>query len=201
MALLSGPPDVLASAKNVALQKPWTIERFLAWVGTQDGRYEFDGVQPVAMTGGSGRHSRIIVNIHVAFRPRLRGTPCATFGPDLGVRTAGNAVRYPDVLVNCTKFDETKMLAPAPVAVFAVLSPDSGRRDRVEKACEYAAVPSILHYVIVETTRVGLLSMHRKTGDAPWAENSLTGADMLALPALGIHMPVPEFYEDIDFGP
>jgi hypothetical protein len=33
---------------NVALQKPWTPERFLAWAETQEERYEFDGIQPVA---------------------------------------------------------------------------------------------------------------------------------------------------------
>jgi hypothetical protein len=31
--------------------KPWTEEQFLNWAGSQEGRYEFDGVQPVAMTG------------------------------------------------------------------------------------------------------------------------------------------------------
>src|SRR5450432_2106653 len=113
---------------NVALTFPWTAEQFLKWVGTQEGRYEFDGVRPVAMTGGSANHSRILTNIHVALRSRLRGTGCSHFGPDLGVRTIGERVRFPDALITCTKFPGTERLAPDAVIVFEVLSPDSGRR-------------------------------------------------------------------------
>src|ERR1700733_1189822 len=136
---------------------PWTAERFLSWVRTQEGRYEFDGSRPIAMMGGSARHSRIVVNTHVALRSRLRATPCSSFGPDLGVRTIGNAIRYPDVLASSTKFEETELLAPNPLIVFEVLSTDSGRRDRIEKAQENGAVPSIRQYVIVESASIGLL--------------------------------------------
>jgi len=62
--------------------KRWTEERFLTWVESQEGRHEFDGFQPEAMTGGTARHSRIIVNIHTAPRSRPRGTQCTSFGPD-----------------------------------------------------------------------------------------------------------------------
>jgi Uma2 family endonuclease len=180
--------------------KPWTAEQFLAWVDTVEGRYEFDGVQPVAMTGGTAGHSRIIVNTHVALRSRLRGTSCSSFGPDLGVRTIGDAIRYPDVLVTCAKFERTARLAPEARDVFEVLSPDSERRDRIEKAGEYAAVPSILHYVIMESAWASLLVMHRQRGSDAWTELALTGGDTLGLPEIGIEIPVAEFYEDMDFG-
>ena len=36
-----------------------TIEQFLAWEEAQGLRYEFDGVQPIAMTGGTAAHSAI----------------------------------------------------------------------------------------------------------------------------------------------
>ena len=185
---------------SIARINPWTAERFLSWVQTQEGRYEFDGSRPVAMTGGSARHSRIIVNIHVALRSRLRGTPCSSFGPDLGVRTIGNAICYPDVLVSCTKFAETELLAPDPLIVFEVLSGDSGRRDRIEKAREYGAVPSIRQYIIVESAGIGLLVLHRQRGNDAWAEQTLTGEDKLDLPEIGAGIPVSEFYEDVDFG-
>jgi hypothetical protein len=34
------------------IMKPMTGEEFLAWEVRQEGRYEFDGFPPVAMTGG-----------------------------------------------------------------------------------------------------------------------------------------------------
>jgi len=185
---------------NIAYSNPWTAEQFLAWAATQEGRYEFDGSRPVAITGSTALHGRIVVNTHVALRARLRGTPCSAFGPDLGVRTIGDAVRYPDVLVTCAKFEEMERLAPDARVVFEVLSADSGRRDQIEKIREYGAVPSTLHYGIVESAGVGLLVLHRERGDDAWTALALTGGDTPRLPEIGVEIPVGEFYEDVDFG-
>jgi len=42
-----------------AVLKPMTLEGFLDWESQQELKYEFDGFQPVAMTGVSAAHSRI----------------------------------------------------------------------------------------------------------------------------------------------
>ena len=44
---------------SVALQKGMTLAEFLDWEERQELRYEFDGFQPVAMTGGTLRHEAI----------------------------------------------------------------------------------------------------------------------------------------------
>ena len=61
---------------TVPLRQPWTPERFFAWAEAQDARYEFDGSQPVAMTGGNAGHALITQNVQAALRSRLRGGPC-----------------------------------------------------------------------------------------------------------------------------
>jgi Uma2 family endonuclease len=183
---------------SLALQPPWTIEQFLNWASAQEGRYEFDGTKPVAMTGGNARHSRVTTNVHVALRSRLRGTTCSHYGPDLGVRTIGSKVRYPDALITCAQFPDTEQLAPDVRIVFEVLSPTSGQTDRIEKVREYAAVPSIRRYVIVETTSAGLLVLHRRDAGEPWTATALTIDDNLALPEIDIEIPVAEFYEAVD---
>jgi Uma2 family endonuclease len=184
---------------NVALQKPWTPERFLAWAETQDEPYEFDGVRPVAMTGGNARHDTITTNLHIALRSRLRGKPCSHHGPNLGVQTTGSKIRYPDALVTCTKFRDTEKLAPNVVAVFEVVSPTSGGLDRIEKVREYEAVPSILRYVIVESITAGIQVLHRDHGGSPWTAHALMKDDVLAIPEVGIEVPVAEIYEGISF--
>lgn len=192
------PPRAKLDPMSVALQKPWTIEQFLSWADSQDGRYEFDGTRPVAMTGGNANHSRITTNIHAALRSRLRGTRCSYFGPDLGVRTTAEKVRFPDALITCTKFPGRDRIAPDAVVIFEVLSPDSGRRDRIEKVREYEAVPSIRRYVIVESATSGMLVLHRQTGDDPWTAQAMTADDILIMPEVGIEIPIVEFYEDVD---
>jgi Uma2 family endonuclease len=184
---------------NVALTKPWTVDQFLSWASGEEGRYEFVGQQPVAMTGGTARHNRITTNIHAALRSRLRGTRCSYYGPDLGVRTIGENVCFPDAFITCTKFPDTEQIAPGVVVVFEVLSADSGRRDRIEKVREYAAVASIRRYVIVESSSSGLLVLYRQDGDAAFTALTLTGEDTLILPEVGIEAPVAEFYDDVDF--
>ncbi len=38
---------------SIALEKPMTLAEFLDWEERQELRYEFDGFQPLAMTGGT----------------------------------------------------------------------------------------------------------------------------------------------------
>jgi Uma2 family endonuclease len=83
--------------------------------------------------------------------------------------------------------------------VFEILSPDSGRRDRIEKVREYAVVATITRYIIVESTSIGVLVLHRQTAGAAFTALPLTADDMLELPEANIGFPVAELYEDITF--
>ena len=187
------------TSMNVPIRKPWTQEQFFSWAEAQDIRYEFDGSQPVAMTGGNAGHSLITRTLHRALDARLRRGPCLPLGPDAGVETVNSAVRYPDALVTCSKFALTDKIIPGVVVVFEVLSPTSGRVDRIVKVREYAAVPSIRRYVILESTGPGLTVMERAGPDEVWRTTVLTNDDILRVPEIGIEIPVAEFYEDVTF--
>lgn len=193
------PNRAKAHAMNVPLRKPWTQEEFFRWAETQESRYEFDGFQPVAMTGGNLNHSRVFGNLYTGLKTRLRGGPCEPLGPDAGLETINRAVRYPDALVTCSKADGMGRLVPGVVVVFEVLSPTSGRIDRIVKVREYAAVPSIRRYVILESSSAGLTVFERDRADEPWRALTLTNDDTLRMPEIGIEIPVAEFYEDISF--
>jgi Uma2 family endonuclease len=179
-------------------QQAMTQAEFFDWAQRQDIRYEFDGFQPVAMTGGNVDHNQITLNILLALHPRLRGTGCRPLGPDAGVQTIGKAVRYPDSLITCTKTPGNAYLVPGVTVVFEVLSTTSGHRDRIVKSREYAAVPSIRRYVIVERESIGLTVHHRQGPDEPWTTSTLAAGEVLALPEAGIDVPVDEFYNDVE---
>lgn len=185
---------------NVALRRPWTQQEFFDWAEAQEGRYEFDGFEPVAMTGGQANHSVIHRNILFALISRLRGA-CQALGPDAGLATLGERVRYPDVLVTCSAFGGTARTIPGVIVVFEVVSPTSGRIDRIVKVREYAAVPSIRRYVILESTEYGATVMTRDAADAPWIATTLTEADTLDMPEIGVDVPVAEFYDRVAFDP
>ena len=182
-------------AMNVAFRKPrMTREQFFEWAQAQDEPYEFDGFQPVAMTGGTAKHNVIALNIHRSLYDRLKGNRCRPLGMDAGLATVGNTVRYPDALVTCSPVPDDSHLIPGVVVVFEVLSPTSGRMDRIVKVREYRAVPSIRRYVMVEYAFAGLTVLERADGDSNWTATTLTDGDTLQLPEIGITMPVAEIY-------
>ena len=184
---------------NAPLRKAWTQEEFFSWAERQEERYEFDGFEPVAMTGGSNVHSEIGVNLLVALKNRLRDGGCKPLGSDAGVATVGTTIRYPDALVTCTRYDPRARTVPGVIVIFEVLSPSSGFTDHVVKVREYAEVPSIKRYVILDSTAIGLQMLERSSPDQPWLTTALTAADILRLPEIGIEIPVAEIYAGIEF--
>jgi Uma2 family endonuclease len=184
---------------SAALEKPWTKKQFFAWAETQDGRYEFDGHRPVAMTGGTVNHAIIMRNLHRGLDSRLRGSACTALGPDAGLATTANKIRYPDALITCAKQVGTAKTVIGAVIVFEIASPGKAGTDRITKVEEYAAVPSILRYVIVESTTRGVLNLHRAPGEPNWRANALPKGGILALPEVGLEIGVAEFYEGVEF--
>lgn len=184
---------------NITLrQARMTRDQFLDWAGAQDERYEFDGYEPVLMTGGTCDHSRINQNLYFALQSRLRGGEWEVLGPDAGLATVGNAVRYPDALVTCEKFDGTARITPGVVVVFETVSPTSGPTDRIVKVREYQAVSTILRYLIIEYASAGVTILSRTDGAADWTSKVLVADELLSLPELGIEFPVSDLYYNVD---
>jgi Uma2 family endonuclease len=122
---------------SVALRKPlMTRAQFFEWAQAQDMRHEFDGFKPVAMTGDTFNHGQIAQNLYFALRRRLAGTGCRPLGPDVGVSTVGEAVRYPDALITCAAVPGDAYVIPDVSSVFEVVSPTAGRVDRIVKVRE-----------------------------------------------------------------
>ena len=102
---------------NLALRAPMTNPEFLEWESVQELRYEFDGFQPVAMTGGTRAHAPIQRNLAVSLTDRLRGTPGNFLGCDLKFEAAGR-IRYPDGFVVCSPGPNTSTVVADPIVVF-----------------------------------------------------------------------------------
>jgi Uma2 family endonuclease len=181
---------------NVALRKPMTLTEFLAWEERQELRYEFDGFQAVAMTGGTIAHDLITFNIRKSLDARLAGMACRPLGPNVKILTPGKA-RYPDALVTCTPTNPSATVVDQPVVVFEVVSEDTARTDRIEKLREYQATPSIQRYVILEQKSIGAAVFARRGED--WIATALTEEDTLAMPEVGIEVPLAEFYVGLEF--
>ena len=174
-----------------------TLAQFLEWEQRQPLRYEFDGAAPVAMTGGTWGHSTIQRNLAISVGGRLRGKPCQFQGSDLKFQVAEGHIRYPDGMVVCSPVQRTATVINDPVIVFEVLSPSTSRTDRIVKGREYQATPSVSRYVMLEQDGIGA-TVYARSGDA-WTFELLIAGSLLALPEIGVELPLAEFYEGVVF--
>jgi len=181
-----------------ALRTPMTLEDFLAWEERQTLRYEFDGLQPVAMTGGTVAHELIGGALRALLRERLRGKSCRAVGPTLKIEVMGR-IRYPDAFVYCTPIVSGETVIREPVVVFEVLSPGTSRTDRIEKLREYQATRSIQRYVILEQDSIAAMVFVRQ--GAGWDVQALTDADRLAMPEIDVELPLADIYADVELPP
>ena len=172
---------------NLALRKPMTLAEFLEWEERQPMRYEFDGVGPVAMTGGTYGHSTIQGNLATALGGRLRGKRCRFHGSHLKFQIAEGHVRYPDGMVVCSPVERTATVVYDPVVVFEVLSPSTARNDRIVKAREYQAMPSVQRYVMLEQDGVSA-TVYARSGEA-WTHEILVADSILSLPEIERRAP------------
>src|SRR6476469_10847541 len=170
-------------AMSAVLQRPMSMAEFLAWEEKQELRYEFDGYQPVAMTGGTLVHEAICGTLRALLYQRLLSKPCRSWGPTTKIEVQGR-IRYPDAHVNCREFDPGATIVPEPVVIFEVLSPGPSRTDRIEKLREYQATASIQRYVILEQDGIAATVFSRMGRD--WIARALTDGDVLQMPEIGI---------------
>ena len=182
---------------NLALRKSMTLAEFLEWEDRQPLRYEFDGIGPVAMTGGTYGHSTIQGNLATAVGGRLRGKRCRFHGSHLKFQVAEGHVRYPDGMVLCSPIDRTATVVYDPVVVFEVLSPSTARDDRIVKAREYQATPSVQRYVMLEQDGVSA-TVYARSGET-WTHDILIADSVLSLPEIDVELPLAELYDGIVF--
>lgn len=177
-----------------AAPKPMSLERFLAWEREQPERWEFDGHVARMMTGGRLRHGMLQRNVLLGLQQRL-AEPCQAFGSDLKVIAAGGRVYYPDASVTCSPIvDETDDTVPDPVAVFEVTSPSSKGIDRGRKRHDYAATPSIRHYVVIDAED-RQVEHFRRGEDGGWSAVVIAEPqDAVELPELGVSLSLSLLY-------
>lgn len=181
-----------------AQQTAMTPDEFLAWEAGQDVRWEFDGTRPVAMNGVSVAHSRILSRLALALGSRLRGTPCETHMSSLKVGI-GPKYRYPDLFVSCSQDLGSLHVVTEPVVIFEILSGSTARTDRTLKLVEYRSIPALQRYVMLEQDQP-LATVIGRTATG-WSLEVLGRDGTLAMPEIGVEVPMAELYEGMEFEP
>jgi len=176
-----------------------SLEGFLAWEEAQELRYERVGGVVRAMAGGTRGHNKVAINFLVALSSIVRRRGCEAFGSDVKVVSPRGDVMYPDVTVRCGPRDDRLTTVDDPLLVVEVLSESTWRHDLLLKRLAYKAIPSlrVILYVAQDQARVDVV---RRGPDGRWDDDEpAIGLDsVLALPELGVELPLSELYADTD---
>ena len=169
-----------------------TMDEFLVWEAEQEFKYEFDGFQPVAMTGGTAARAIVQRNIVGLLYTCLRGHRCRAYGSGLKIEVCGS-IRCPNAFIVCTPVQPLTEVVTDPVVVFEILSKSTASTDWVENIRAYRDTPSIQRYVLLEQTRMAMAVFSRDGGT--WAPEFLLGDAELVLPEVGLTLKLTEIYE------
>jgi Uma2 family endonuclease len=132
-----------------------TVEEYLDWAMTQEGRHELvDGVV-YAMSPERVSHALCKGEAWRALADAIRkaGLPCTAIPDGATVRTATNSAYEPDVTVQCTPLDHTGVIADAPIILVEVISESSRNTDTGKKLSGYFTIPTVMHYLILDTDK------------------------------------------------
>ncbi len=182
-------------------ERRMTVADYLEWEERQELKHEYIDGEIIEMTGGTGDHSIIKVNILLSLGSRVNRPDYKIYNSDMRVQAAASRYVYPDLSVvrgEAAYEDESELSLLNPVFVVEVTSSSSDRRDRVDKRDYYFAVPSIEAYLIIDQDRVHAELCTR--AEERWLLQEYTSLDdVIALPALHCELPLAQVYLDISF--
>jgi Uma2 family endonuclease len=183
-----------AIAQKIGLISP---EEYLEGELSSEVRHEYLDGYVYTRADASDDHSRVAGNILSELRERLRGKVCEPFGSDMKLKLPpgfGHVFYYPDAIVACDPTDRSRYYRERPTVIFEVVSPQTERTDRREKAFAYREISTVQDYIIVAQDRVAMTVLHR--AEEGWRSEALEGAEAtLKLPVIGVEIPFARIYE------
>ncbi len=195
MSLVAQEPQVGYALK----QQPMTAEEFLAWDETQPERYEFVRGEVFMMTGGRDRNYTVTLNLAIALRQHLRGSPCRVYGSDVKLRVeTANCFFYPDLMVTCSPTDlGDRLIKREPVLVVEVLSPSTAAFDRGDKFADYRQLPALTEYLLVDVDRLRC-DLYRKGADGLWVLHPVDETQTLHLASVALDIAPDALWADLE---
>ena len=143
----------------------FTADAFLAWAAEQPrGRFELAGGEVVAMAPERVAHTRAKLEAVIALRAAIAtsGLGCEAMTDGVSVRIDERTVYEPDALVRCgPRTPGDAMEVTDPIIVVEIVSPSSRGLDTGAKLAGYFKLPSVRHYLVVNTEARVVIHHHR----------------------------------------
>lgn len=186
---------------HAALNLPLSAADFLAWDAAQTTRHEFVRGEVFAMAGAGERHVTVALNVAMALRQHLTGSPCRTFITDMKLRVeAADAFFYPDVMVTCSARDAgDPQVKREPVLLVEVLSPATAAFDRGDKFAAYRSLDSLREVLLVDPDlrRCDLFRRQAVDGGEAWVLHPSAPGEGVELLSVGLAVTADALWAEV----
>lgn len=176
-----------------------SMAQFLDWEAAQAQRHEFVAGEVFAMAGADDAHVTVALNVAMALRRHLAGTPCRVYMSDmkLAVRES-QGVYYPDVMVTCSEADRASALVKSePKLLVEVLSPSTAAFDRGDKFADYRRLASLQEYALVDP-KTRRSDVYRKGADDLWVLHPADAGQSLVLSSVALEIDAQTLFAEVD---
>ncbi len=174
-----------------------TVDQYLAWLGEgpEGQRYELVAGEPVAMAPERLGHARLEGRLWQALSAAIEkdGLPCEALPAGVTVKIDEHTAYEPDAIVHCGEpLPDDAILITAPVIIAEILWPATRARDAGAKLADYFQLPSLHHYLLVQTERPTIIH-HRRSADG-MIETRIISRGRLLLDPPGLTLDLSAIY-------
>lgn len=189
-------------------EKRMTVEEFLQWCDTQEGRWELvDGVPrpvfPMEQLPGERHPMRGPTFGHQTLQTaaldivRRHSAPPAWCVTTFAVRIGPHGTRDPDIVLTAARIDGSARFTTEPLLVVEIISPSTEREDRTAKLDEYKSLSSMREIWLVASTR-RRVQVWQRQGDGRWLVEDVIGSGSFESAVLEAAVGLDELYAGVE---
>lgn len=177
-------------------QRLYSLEEYLAFCETHEGRFEFVNGEIIEMSGETTTSNRIAGNIHRYLGAVLGRERYEFYQNSVKLKMDdGRIVRIPDFMI-CEEIGDAVRYTTLPLLMVEVLSESTAKTDRMDKLSEYSAEPSLQYYLMIEQSKCGV-EMYARDGERWQVKRYNSLDDLITLNYFGIELPLNVIYQKV----
>ena len=177
-----------------------TLEEYLDFEARSPDGHEYRGGVTYSLATPSRNHGDVAMNLALVLGAASRAVGCKAYAGDMKIVTPGGERLIPDFAIRCDqdRGDPGAMsgenIATDPWLVVEILSESTAATDMTEKLDAYQSVPSIAHYLIIDSRRRSMRAFER-LADGRFETRGPVSS--VTLPALGnLVLTLDDVYRD-----
>ena len=160
---------------NVAPYPRMSSDEFLRWSMEQPEGMHFELVGGKVLQMAAERSAHALAKLHITLllveAVRAAGLACTVYPDGMAVEVDPGTVYEPDALVRSGEpLADDELRVVDPIVVVEVLSPSSRSLDSGRKLADYFRIPSVRHYLVVDSEARVVVHHRRDEGGAIAAE-------------------------------